>query len=230
MTDELKQPNHIGIILDGNRRYAKKLGLQPWKGHEEGAKKLSELIDEILKINIKELTLYTFSTENFNRPKIEVDFLMKLFKKGFEELMSKKEYITRIKINFAGDKSLFPEDIRDMMNSVEEKTRKNSDLILNFAMAYGGRNELINAIKNIVRKNIDPEEIDEKLIYENLYIKEDVDLIIRTSGEKRTSGFLPWQSVYAELIFVDKLWPEFTKEDLHLCINEFNNRKRRFGQ
>lgn len=231
MTEEIKHEiKHIGIILDGNRRYAKKLGLQPWKGHEDGAKKVNELIDEILNLKIRELTLYTFSTENFKRPKVEVDFLMKLFKKGFEELMSKKGYMESIRIRFIGDKSMFPDDISSMMKSIEEKTNNNSDLILNFAMAYGGRNELVNAIRNIVKKKIDASDIDEKIVSENLYIKDDVDLIIRTSGEKRTSGFLPWQGVYAELIFIDKLWPDFTKEDLHSCIEEFNNRKRRFGQ
>ncbi len=227
MSEKLR---HIGIILDGNRRYAEKLSMQPWKGHEEGAKKVIEIVEECLALKINELTLFTFSTENFNRPKIEVEFLMKLFKKGFKEFAEDKKYIDKIKITFAGDKTLFPKEIQTIMASIESKTKNNKDMTVNFAMAYGGRSEIINAVKKIISKKVSLENIDEKIISDNLYIKNDVDLIIRTSGEKRTSGFLPWQGVYAELIFIDKMWPQFTKEDLHLCIDEFNSRKRRFGK
>jgi undecaprenyl diphosphate synthase len=224
---------HVGIILDGNRRYAKKVGLPQLKGHEEGAKRVKEIIEESIRLKIKELTLYTFSLENFKRTKTEVGFLMKLFKKSFNEFMKKAEnekQLKKARIVFAGDKSLFSKDIRNMMNYVEKKTEKNSGIIINFAMGYGGRSEIVNAVKKIVKKEIRPEKINEKTISENLYVKNDVDLIIRTSGEKRISGFLPWQGVYAELIFLDKLWPEFTKDDLKSCIEEFNNRKRRFGK
>lgn len=221
--------NHLGIILDGNRRYAKKLGLQPWKGHEEGAKRVEEVIKASLEFKIKELTLYTFSTENFKRNKKEVDFLMKLFKKSFEEFL-KRDYIKKIKINFAGDKSLFSDEIRKMMNKVEEMTKDNKGLIVNFAMGYSGKKEIVNSVRKIIAKGIKAKDVDEKTISENLYIKNDVDLIIRTSGEKRTSGFLLWQGDYAELLFVEKFWPQFTRQDLKDCIDKFHNRKRRFGQ
>ncbi len=227
MAEKLK---HIGIILDGNRRYAESKGLKPWQGHEEGAKRAKEMIDACLEFGINELTLYTFSKENFNRPKIEIEFIMKVFKRGFEEFRKEKYSDKGVKVRFAGNKLLFSDDVQEVMDSIEEETIDNNKLTVNFAMGYGGRDELIHAIKDIVKEDFSPDEITEELISKNLYVESDVDLIIRTSGEKRTSGFLPWQGVYAELIFLDKMWPEFTREDLKTCIEEFNNRKRRFGK
>lgn len=222
--------NHIGIILDGNRRYAKAHGKNPIEGHEEGAKNVKEIIDEASKLNVDELSLYVFSTENFNRPKIEVEFLMKLFKKAFLDIEKNEDYIKKYKIIFAGDKTLFSVDIQKIMESIEEKTKNNSGLKINFCMGYGGRGEIVNAVKNIINNKVKIENIDEKTVLENLYVTTDVDLIIRTSGEKRTSGFLPYQATYAELIFLDKYWPEFSRQDLSSCIEEFNTRKRRFGK
>lgn len=221
---------HIGIILDGNRRYAKNQGKNAWEGHKDGAKNVKEIIDESSKLGIKELSLFTFSTENFKRPKIEFEFLMKLFKKAFSEIEKNEEYIRKYQIVFAGDKSLFSKDIQKIMISIENKTKNNNELKINFCMGYGGRNEIVTAVKNIINKKIKIEDITEKMILDNLYVTSDVDLIIRTSGEKRTSGFLPYQATYAELIFLDKMWPEFTRQDLASCIEEFNNRKRRFGK
>ena len=226
----METPNHIAIILDGNRRYAKNQGKNAWEGHEDGAKNVKEIIDEASKVGIKELSLYTFSTENFNRSKIEVEVLMKLFKRAFEEIKKDEKYIKNYKIVFAGDKTLFSKDIQEIMNTIEEKTKNNKGLKINFCMGYGGRNEIVHAIKNIVNHKLKSEDITEKTLLENLYVTSDVDLIIRTSGEKRTSGFLPYQATYAELIFLDKMWPEFSRQDLHSCIEEFNNRKRRFGK
>lgn len=226
----MESPNHIGIILDGNRRYAKNKGKNAWEGHEDGAKNVKEIIDEASKVGVKELSLYVFSTENFKRPKIEFEFLMKLFKKAFSDIEKNEDYIKKYKIKFAGDKSLFSEDIQKIMLSIENKTKGNIGLRINFCMGYGGRSEMIHAIKNIIDKKIKSDDITEKTISDNLYVNSDVDLIIRTSGEKRTSGFLPYQATYAELIFLDKMWPEFTRQDLNDCIEEFNNRKRRFGK
>ena len=223
--------NHLGIILDGNRRYAKKLGLKTWDGHREGANRVKDVIDESLAFGIKNLTLYTFSTENFKRDGHEVEFLMKLFKEVFKKVQKSEDFTKKgIRLRFAGDRSLFPRDVQEIMVSLEEKMKDNNRISVNFAMGYGGRSEILNAVKRIIDKGFSSEDVDEKLISENLYIKEDLDLLIRTGGEKRTSGFLPWQGVYAELMFIDKLWPEFTKDDFKRCINEFEQRNRRFGQ
>ena len=228
-------PKHVGIILDGNRRFAKKLMLKPWKGHEFGAEKVKKLLEWAKDVGIKELTLYAFSYENFNRPKKEFDYLMYLFRKEFDNLIDNKDiYKNKIKISFLGRLYLFPKDIQERMHRIMDKTKNNDKYIVNFAMAYGGRAEIVDAVKRIGEKikeeNLDVKSINEKLFNDNLYMGDDADLIIRTGGEKRTSGFLPWQGTYAELIFVDKSLPEFEKEDFLQCIKEFQSRKRRFGK
>lgn len=228
-------PKHVGIILDGNRRFAKKLMLKPWKGHEFGAEKVKKLLEWAKDVGIKELTLYAFSYENFNRPKKEFDYLMYLFRKEFDNLIDNKDiYKNKIKISFLGRLYLFPKDIQERMYRIMDKTKNNDKYIVNFAMAYGGRAEIVDAVKRIGEKikeeNLDVKSINEKLFNDNLYMGDDADLIIRTGGEKRTSGFLPWQGTYAELIFVDKSLPEFEKEDFLQCIKEFQSRKRRFGK
>ena len=228
-------PKHVGIILDGNRRFAKKLMLKPWKGHEFGAEKVKKLLEWAKDVGIKELTLYAFSYENFNRPKKEFDYLMYLFRKEFDNLIDNKDISkNKIKISFLGRLYLFPKDIQERMYRIMDKTKNNDKYIVNFAMAYGGRAEIIDAVKRIGEKikegNLDVKSINEKLFNDNLYMGDDADLIIRTGGEKRTSGFLPWQGTYAELIFVDKSLPEFEKEDFLQCIKEFQSRKRRFGK
>jgi len=219
---------HIGIILDGNRRFAKKLMRQPWKGHEEGAKRVEELLDWCKELQIKELTLYCFSLENFKRTKEEVDFLMKLFRKEFERL-EKDERIkeNEVKIKFIGQKELLDKNLQELMKRIEDKTKDYNNYILNFVIAYGGRQEILSAIKKLVDSQ---KEINEKNFKECLLLKDEPDLIIRTGGEKRTSNFLPWQSIYSEWIFLDKMWPEITKKDLQEAITEFNGRQRRFGK
>lgn len=227
-----KVPRHIGIILDGNRRYAKKIGLQPWKGHEFGVKKLEQLLDWCMELGIKELTLYSFSTENFNRTKTERDFLFNIFKQEFKNMKNRGNiFKNRIRVNVIGRLGMFPKDIRKAMDDIMEKTKKHNGFIVNFAMAYGGRQEIVDAFKGIIKKSkkIKSEDISEELITKNLYLKSEPDLVIRPGGEIRTSNFLTWQSVYSEWVFIDKLWPEFTKEDLERCIEEFNKRERRFG-
>ncbi|MBU0929992.1 MAG: di-trans,poly-cis-decaprenylcistransferase [Nanoarchaeota archaeon] len=226
---------HIGLILDGNRRFAKRLMLEPYKGHEYGAKKIESLLEWCKELDIKELTLYAFSMQNFNRPKNEFNYLMKIFKDNFEKLKDdKRVYENNIKINVIGRIDLFPEDVKRAMYEIMEKTKDHDKYIINFAMAYGGREEIIDTIKKIGRKiesgEIKPEQITEELIDANLYMKDQPDFIIRTGGDHRTSNFLIWQSNYSEWFFLQKAWPEFEKEDLINCINEFNSRERRFGK
>jgi len=219
---------HLAIILDGNRRFAKKLIKEPWKGHVLGSQKLEKLIQWCLKDKIKELTLYCFSLENFNRPKKEFDFLMNLFKKEAKKLKKdprlKKH---KIKINFIGKKELLNPELQQLITEIEAQTKNNSNFAINFAIAYGGRQEIIQAIKNLIKSK---KEINEQNFKENLWLSNEPDLIIRTGGEKRTSNFLPWQSTYSEWIFLDKMWPEFIEEDFQNCLAEFKDRKRRFGK
>jgi len=226
--NQLKNKLHIGIILDGNRRFAKRLMKEPWKGHEYGAEKVEILFDWCKELNIKELTLYAFSLENFNRPKREFDFLMNIFEKEFTRLKDDKRLEkNKIKIRFIGKRQLLNKEIQKLMNELEEKTKNNNNYIINFAIAYGGRQEILDAIKKLKESD---EEINEENFQKNLWLSSQPDFIIRTGGEKRTSNFLPWQAVYSEWIFLDKMWPEFTKEDLIACIEDFQNRQRRFGK
>lgn len=226
-------PNHIAIILDGNRRYAKKMGLKPWKGHEFGIKKLEELVKWCLEMGIKEVTFYSFSTENFKRAKNEIDFLFNLFKNKFNDLKNDKEiFKNKVRINVIGRIGMFPKDMRKSMLEIMKKTKNHENLIVNFALAYGGRQEIVDSFKRILKNspNIKPDKINENIITKNLYLQSEPDLVIRPGGEIRTSNFLTWQGVYSEWIFVNKLWPEFTKQDLLNCIKEFNRRERRFGE
>jgi|MGYP001611417853 tritrans,polycis-undecaprenyl-diphosphate synthase [geranylgeranyl-diphosphate specific] len=223
-----KVPKHIAIILDGNRRFAKKLGLQPWKGHEFGLRKLEELFSWCIELNIKELTLYAFSTENFKRARKEVNYLFNLFWREFSKIKEGKGlFASKVRVNVIGRQWMFPKKMQKAMRDVMRKTRKNNKLVVNFALAYGGRQEITDAVRKIIKSNL--KNIDDGTIGNYLYLKNEPDIVIRPGGEVRTSNFLTWQSVYSELIFLDKLWPEFTKGDLIKCIREFNQRERRFG-
>lgn len=226
---------HIGIILDGNRRFAKKLMLKPWMGHEWGAKKVEKLFEWCKALNIREITLYCFSLENFGRPRNEFQYLMGLFRKEMKKLKKDKRIIQyKIRIRFIGKKELFPKDMQELMREIEEKTKKNDKYAVNFAMAYGGRAEITDAARKIAEdlKNgkLKGKAINEKLFSKYLYLNSDPDLIIRTGGEKRTSNFLLWQGSYSEFIFLEKTWPEFEKKDLISSIAEYRQRKRRFGK
>ena len=224
-------PKHIGIILDGNRRFAKRLLLEPWKGHKYGAEKVEKLLDYMREIGIKEVTLYCLSVENINnRPKNELEYLFKLFRKEFREMDRQKLMVNGIRIKFIGNLDLLPADLKEQCLKLEKETEMNKDYIVNFALAYGGRQEIIEAVRKIVSKKLKPEEINEEVFGKNLWLSSEPELIIRTGGEKRTSNFLPWQAAYAELLFLDKLWPEFEKEDLVNAIEEFKRRKRNFGK
>ncbi len=225
-----KVPRSIGVILDGNRRFAKRLMLKPWKGHEWGAKKVEELFNWCLEYDIKELTLFCFSIENFNRPKEEFDYLMNIFKKEFTCLLTdEKIYKNQIKVNFIGRLWMLPKDLQEILSSVMEKTKNHKSYQVNFAIAYGGKQEIIDAV-NKIKKNQNIKEVNEEVFKENLNLNSNIDLIIRTGGEKRISNFLIWQGSYAELIFIDKLWPEFSKEDFVECLKEYSLRERRFGK
>ncbi len=231
----MNKAKHIGIILDGNRRFSKKIMKAPWKGHEYGAKKLKNLVEWCKELDIKELTLYAFSMQNFNRPKEEFDHLMRIFKENFEKLKDDKkidEY--GIKIRVIGRIHLFPKDVYEAMKHIMEKTKNNSNYIINFAMAYGGQEEIIDAIKKIGRKidsgELKTEDINKEIVNKNLYMSDQPDFIIRTGGDHRTSNFLIWQSWYSEWFFLEKTWPEFEKGDLVECLECFNNRERRFGR
>lgn len=230
-----KKPEHIGIILDGNRRFAKRLMKKPWKGHEYGAKKVSRLFEWCKELDIKELTLYAFSMQNFKRPKREFNYLMKIFCEFFDkEEYTKKIHENKIKVKFVGRINKFPEKVYKKMLKLMEETKDYKNYKINFAMAYGGREEIIDGIKKLGRDieagKIKSEDLDEEEFEKFLYMDSEPDLIIRTGGNRRTSNFLAWQSIYSEWFFIEKMWPEFKKEDLYRCIKEFENRKRRFGK
>ena len=228
-------PRHVGIIIDGNRRFAKRLMLKPWKGHEWGAKKFEKLLDWFRELDIKELTIYMLSLENFNRPKREFDYLMNLFRKEFDKYKNDARiYKNKIRINAIGRLWMLPKDLQKKAKDIMEKTKKHKNYIVNIALAYGGRAEVVDAARKIAEKvkkgKLNVNKINEKVFSDNLYMKDEPDLIIRT-GENRLSGFLPWQSTYSEIIFLpDVMWPEFDKKHLVECIEEFKNRKRRFGK
>lgn len=224
-------PNHIAIILDGNRRFAKKLMLEPWHGHEYGRKKVEDLIKYASSLNINELTFYALSQENLKkRPKKELNYLFKLFEEVFSNMNKKELKEKKLKFKFIGDLTLIPEKLKKQCIKLEKDTKNNKKLKVNIAIAYGGRQEIIQAIKKIIKRKIPENKITESIIEKYLHLASRPDLIIRTGGEKRLSNFLPFQSVYSELIFVDKMWPEFTKNDMIKCIQEYNKRKRNFGK
>ena len=228
-------PNHIAIIMDGNGRWAKSKGLLRNIGHQNGAKTVKEVVETCAKINVKYLTLYAFSTENWNRPKLEVELLMKLLISSLKKEMKTLQK-NNIKLSTIGNLNSLPTKVARELKDVIEKTKDNNRLTLTLALSYGSREELIKTIKEIslkVKNNlISPENIDKSVINNHLYdhYLPDVDLLIRTSGEQRISNFLLWEIAYAELFFSDTLWPDFNKENLFEAILNYQNRERRFGK
>ena len=230
-----KLPSHVAIIMDGNGRWAKQQGLLRVIGHESGTKSVREIVEASAEIGIKNLTLYAFSTENWNRPKLEVQTLMKLLVKSL-----KKEIQTlqknNIKLNAIGNLNDLPKKAKAQLLEVIEQTKNNSHMTLTLALSYGSREEIVSVIKeltNKVKNNIiSVENIDESIINKHLYTQNlpDVDLLIRTSGEQRISNFLLWQIAYAELYFTDILWPDFKKQDFYEALINYQNRERRFGK
>jgi len=228
-------PQHLAIIMDGNGRWAKNKGKNRLFGHTKGAKAVHEVVEECAVLKIKYLTLYAFSTENWNRPEEEIGVLMKLLlsslKSEFEKLLK-----NRIKLNVIGNTDQLPMSVQKELDYVIKQTENNSEMTLTLALSYGGREEIESAIKQLavkVKNNIiSPEKIDQSIINEHLYTRDlpDVDLLIRTSGEKRISNFLLWQIAYAELYFSKVLWPDFRKKNLHKAIINYQKRERRFGK
>jgi len=233
--DIAKLPKHLAIIMDGNGRWAKQKGLFRSMGHKNGSKAVREIVEACAEINIPYLTLYAFSTENWNRPKLEVDLLMKLLVSSL-----KKEIKTltknNIKLNAIGNLDALPKKAQNELKDVIETTKNNTRMTLTLALSYGSREEIIKTIREISVKVknglISPGDIDETVINEHLYTTDlpDVDLLIRTSGEQRISNFLLWQIAYAELYFTETLWPDYTKDHLFEAILNYQNRERRFGK
>ncbi|MCD4757734.1 MAG: di-trans,poly-cis-decaprenylcistransferase [Arcobacteraceae bacterium] len=220
-------PEHIAIIMDGNGRWAKERGLKRTAGHEEGAKVVREITIHCTKVGIKYLTLYAFSTENWSRPKLEVEFLMKLLEKYFKsELPIYLE--NNVQFKAIGDLTKFSKKLQNTIRDVEEKTKNCTGLTQVLALNYGSRDEITRAVKKVVEKNL---EINEININQNLDTANipDVDLLIRTSGEIRISNYLLWQSAYAEMFFTPTYWPEFSCNELDDIISDFHKRERRFG-
>ena len=228
-------PKHLAIIMDGNGRWAESKGKNRIHGHSHGVKAVREVVEEAVQLKVEYLTLYAFSTENWSRPKEEIGVLMKLLvntlRSEFEKLLQ-----NRIKLNVIGNISQLPEVVQNELEYVMKQTQNNREMTLTLALSYGGREELANVLKQLVIKVknniISAENINQSIINEHLYTQNlpDVDLLIRTSGEKRISNFMLWQIAYAELYFSKVLWPDFTKDHLHEALVSYQKRERRFGK
>ncbi len=230
-------PKHIAIIMDGNRRFARELFLPPTEGHKEGRSKLEEVMDWGRELGIKVLTVYAFSTENFKRSAEEVEELMRMFAENFRKAGDdERVHRHRIRIRAIGKRELLPDYVIEAIEYAEERTKDYHDFIYNIAIAYGGREEIVDAIKKIARDvkdgRLEIEEITEKKVSEYMYTGDipDPDLILRTSGEERVSNFLLWQLAYSELYFADVYWPGFRKIDFLRAIRDYQRRQRRFGK
>lgn len=231
---QIELPSHIGIIMDGNGRWAKKRGLPRSAGHTAGAQTFRKIARYCSDIGIRHLTVYAFSTENWRRPETEISAIMKLFKEYLEEAIRdfKDDSIV---LKFIGDRSAFSPELLALMEENEEESKDRDGMVLNIAMNYGGRAELVAAMQAIARDVNDAkltiDQIDDQMISDYLYTKgqPDPDLIIRPSGEHRTSNFLLWQSAYSEYVIMDVLWPDFKQEHLNQALIEYANRNRRFG-
>lgn len=227
-------PRHIAIIMDGNRRFAKKRGLMELMGHEFGSKKAEEVLEWCWELGIKMLTLYAFSTENFSRSEIEKKNIFQIFERELKRLLNdKKTFERKVRIKIVGRRELLPNEIQKLIEEVEKATEKHDKCYLNVAVAYGGRQELIDATKKILERvkkgELMPEKIDENVVNESLYNSHElyskVDIVIRSGGEQRLSNFLPWQTANSVAYFCDVYWPEFRKIDLLRAIREWQRRR-----
>ena len=231
---DINNPKHIAIIMDGNRRWARQHNLPIKLGHKKGADTLELIAKYANQVGVEHLTVYAFSTENWKRSQEEVSGLMALLKQYVNDFLKRAD-TSNIKLNFIGNINGLTKDLQDSINRAIEKTKKNTGLNLNIAFNYGGRDEIVRTTKKIAEKvknnEINIEDIDEEFISNNLdtYNMPDPDLLIRTSGEIRLSGFLIWQSAYTEFLFLDKYWPDFKEQDLDMAIEEYKNRNRKFG-
>jgi undecaprenyl diphosphate synthase len=224
-------PQHIGIMIDGNRRWAKAKKIPAFFGHKRGIERVVEIIDYAFKRNIKVLSLYGFSTENWKRSKEEVDYLMDLFTK-FAKKHAPSFEKKGIQFRHLGNMEKLPGTLQKELKKAQELTKDNNKMFLNIALSYGGRDEIARAVKKIIKKKISAEKINERVIMNHLDTKglPEADLIIRTSGEMRLSNFLPFQGTYAELYFPEICWPDFNKRQFDLALKEFQKRQRRFGK
>lgn len=223
-------PQHVAFIMDGNRRWAKKNKLALFFGHKNGVKLIESITEHAGNKGIKIVTCWAFSTENWNRSKDEVNELMKVFREALSDPMVKRLYENGVKIQILGDISQFPHDIQDGVKHIMDKSGNNKKLILNIALGYGGRQEIISAVNKILaekKTTISEDEFSSYLYTSGL---PDPELIIRTGGEKRLSGYLPWQSVYSELYFTDTLWPDFNTQEFDIALEDYENRQRKFGK
>lgn len=223
-------PKHIAFICDGNRRWARSKGMPTLLGHKEGVEAVKRIVRRASEIGLENMTFFGFSTENFDREKEEIDYLFNLFRE-IEKLTD--NFIRHgYRFHHCGDKSLLPEDLVQILNKVEKETAGGKKGIVNFALAYGGRNDIVNATKRIINEKVNPDDITEETFKNYLSTGEspDIDLLVRTSGEQRISGFMLYNMSYAELYFVKKHWPAFRGEDLDDCIAEYQSRHRRFGK
>ncbi len=227
--------NHVAIIMDGNGRWATKRGLPRSAGHKQGAETFLKIVEAGQEFGLKYISAFVFSSENWGRPKEEVDYILDLmreyFKKQFTKLVE-----NNVRVIIIGDKQRFPEDLQKIMHDVEDASKDKDGIVVNLAINYGGRLDIINACKNISRQvssgDIDVNDIDDKLFSQNLYttITPDPEIVIRTGGEYRISNFMLWQMAYSELFFSEKYWPDFTKEDLDGILTSYKQRNRRFGK
>ena len=235
--DPNKMPKHVAIIMDGNRRFAKLQGnIDVIKGHELGVDTLENVLDWSIELGIEIITVYAFSTENFNRPQNDVEGLMRLFVINFKRLVDhEKIHKNEVRVKVVGRTELLPDDVKEAIDEAEEATKNYNKRFLNLAIGYDGRLEIIDSFKKIIKDvqegKITVDDVDEELVSKNLYTEgiDDPNLIIRTSGEERLSGFLLWQSSYSELYFCETLWPELRKVDFLRAIRSYQARERRFG-
>ncbi len=225
-------PQHLAIVMDGNRRWAKERSLPSLKGHQKGAQTFKKIAEYCQKRGTKILTVFAFSTENWNRSKIEVNYLMKLFLVLFSRKNIKELQDRDVKLNIIGQREKLPAKLREKIRQIEKETENNKKFILNIALSYGGRADITQAVKNIIRKRAEIKEITEDLISKNLWTNDlpNPDLIVRTGGEKRISNFLIWQGAYSELYFTDSFWPDFSELELNEIFKDYANRKRNFGR
>ncbi len=221
---------HVALIMDGNGRWAKLKGLSRIEGHRNGVKRVNEIIDTAIEQKLKAVTFYTFSMENWQRPAAEVNALMRLLSSYVKKEMDRL-HRQNIVFRAVGNIEKLPSGVRKLMMKFEDLTKDNTGLIVSSALSYGGRDEIVSAVKGIIKAGIKPEDVDEKMMASYLFTRgiPDPDLIIRTSGEMRLSNFLLWQSAYSEFFFTDTLWPDFGREDFISAIREYKNRDRRFG-
>jgi undecaprenyl diphosphate synthase len=233
MEKENKQkniPEHVGIIMDGNRRWARERNLPTLEGHLRGYNKLRTIPEQFFLQGVKIVSVFAFSTENWNRSREEVNYLMKLIKKAFQEDM--EHFVEKkIKVLLSGRIEELPGDLPDICAEIVEKTQGGTEGIINICLNYGGRAEIVDAVKKIVKNKVSLEQVHEGIIRKYLYQSDipDPDIIVRTSGEHRLSGFLLWQGAYSEIMFMKKYWPEFEKSDVDIVLEEYANRNRRFG-